>query len=91
MWRAVCVCACVFSVGILGLIIYAVEGCCSAGIAVIYVISILAGVLFLILGFMARGKARAAAAANGGGPGYSSSVRSCVRVRVRACARALCC
>lgn len=66
-------CACMHcSVGILGLIIYGVEHCCSAGIAAIYVISILAGVLFLVLGFMNRGNKLN----NADAPNYSGSVSS---------------
>jgi len=36
--------------------VYGVETCSAAGIAVIYVIAILAGILFLVLGFMNRGR-----------------------------------
>eukprot|EP00750_Incisomonas_marina_P025484 INCI550.1.p1 GENE.INCI550.1~~INCI550.1.p1 ORF type:complete len:167 (+),score=17.58 INCI550.1:98-598(+) len=56
-------------VGILGLIIYGVENCCSGGIAAIYVISALAGVLFLVLGFMNRGNKLN----NENGPNYTGN------------------
>jgi hypothetical protein len=62
------------SVGILGLIIYGVEKCCSGGIVVIYIISILAGILFFVLGLIARGKA--GGGGSGSGPGYTGEVRA---------------